>query len=85
MFENMTKSEWARLDGYLYTNWKLEGLSIGDVQVIRRDLLELSFKVQEWVNAHEDDDYAVSKAGELDLNILYLLRDLDWKLEGIIS
>ena len=85
MFDNLTKDEWARLDAYLYTNWKLKDIPIKDVQIVRRDLLELSFKVQEWVDTHADDNDVIDKASELDLNILYLLRDLDWKLEGIIS
>ena len=85
MFDNMSGDEWTRLDSYLYSRWDLDVLPLADIQVIRRDLLELSFKVQEWVNDHEDDTSVTDKAADLDLNILYLLRDLDWRVEEIGS
>jgi phage host-nuclease inhibitor protein Gam len=84
MFDNMTGDEWKRLNTYLYDSADISMLPVRDIQVIRRDLLELSKKVQDWVDTHEDDNDVVDKATELDLNILYLLRDLDWMLEGLL-
>jgi len=84
LFENMTEYEWKRLMAYLYSPVDVSTLPKKDLQVIRRDLLELSLKVQEYVNAHEDDTNVIDKGAELDINVLYLLRDLDWLLEGLI-